>query len=68
VLLTPTATDLSDPAVVTDADGTRHVKVEVPVADGGRTRLWLATLTADGIPSAVAGPYTLHGASVSGGG
>ena len=68
VLLTPTATDLGDPAVVTDADGTRHAQIEVPVADSGRTRLWLATVTADGIPSPVAGPYTLHGGSVSGGG
>jgi hypothetical protein len=62
VLLTPTAADLGDPGVATDPDGTRRIELTVPVADGGRTRVWLASLTTDGIPSVVAGPYTVHGA------
>ena len=32
--------------------------VPVPGDSGDRVRLWLATLTADGIPSTVAGPYS----------
>ena len=35
------------------------ITVTVPGAPGDRTRIWLATLTIDGIPSAVAGPYTI---------
>jgi hypothetical protein len=34
------------------------VLVAVPGNPGDRARLWLATLTADGIPSPVAGPYS----------
>ncbi|MFC7359469.1 hypothetical protein [Nocardioides astragali] len=72
LLLTPAAVPLDGPGVVTDTDGTRRLQVTVPVADDGRTRVWLASLTFDGIPSPVAGPYTIHGADilarVSGGG
>ena len=32
--------------------------VPVPGGPGERTRVWLATLTADGIPSPLAGPYS----------
>ena len=66
ILLPPTAADLDDPGVVTDADGTRRLEVTVPVADDGRTRVWLASLTLDGIPSPVAGPYTFVGAAGGG--
>ena len=68
-LLTPVASDLAGPGVVTDTDGTRHLAVTVPGPPGGRTRVWLATLTRDGVPSGVAGPYTvLLGPPVSVGG
>jgi hypothetical protein len=57
--LSPTAFALDDPAVSIDADGFREVTVLVPGGPGERTRVWLATLTHDGIPSSLAGPYTV---------
>jgi len=66
VLLTPTAADLGDSSVVTGSDGTRRLEVTVPVDADGRTRVWLASLTVDGIPSPVAGPYTVLGAAGGG--
>jgi hypothetical protein len=53
-LLSPTAIALDDPP----ADGERTVLVSVPGDPGDRVRVWLATLTSDGIPSIVAGPYS----------
>ena len=40
----------------------RHPRVTltVPGGPGERTRVWLATLTHDGIPSPLAGPYTIR--------
>ena len=58
-LLVPTAIPLDGPAVVVTADGAREVPVTVPGDPGDRTRVWIATLTRDGIPSPVAGPYTV---------
>jgi hypothetical protein len=58
-LLAPTPIALDDPAVSVAADGTREVALTVPGGPGGRTRVWLATLTHDGIPSPLAGPYTV---------
>jgi hypothetical protein len=58
-LLAPTAVALDDPAVSVDPDGTRAVTLTVPGGPGERTRVWLATVTHDGIPSPLAGPYTL---------
>jgi hypothetical protein len=58
-LLTPTPIALDDPSVIVDADGTREVSLTVPGGPGERTRVWLATLTHDGIPSPLAGPYTV---------
>ena len=57
--LAPTAVALDDPAVSVDPDGTRAVTLTVPGGPGERTRVWLATVTHDGIPSPLAGPYTL---------
>ena len=54
-MLSPIAIELDEPP----ADHDRTVLVPVPGAPGDRTRVWLATLTADGIPSPVAGPYSL---------
>jgi hypothetical protein len=60
-LLSPTAIVLDEPP----AEGGRTVLVPVPGDPGDRTRIWLATLTADGVPSPVAGPYSLvHSAAV----
>jgi len=58
-LLAPTASALDVPAVVVEPDGTRELILNVPGAPGARTRVWLATLTRDGMPSRVAGPYTV---------
>jgi hypothetical protein len=54
VMLSPTAISLGAP---TSADA-RIVLVPVAGSAGDRTRIWMATLTADGIPSSVAGPYS----------
>ena len=60
-LLVPTAIALDGPP----AEEARTVLVAVPGNPGDRTRLWLATLTADGIPSPIAGPYSfVHPAGV----
>jgi hypothetical protein len=45
--------------VVVEADGSRTVGVAVPGGPGERTRVWLTTVNRDGVPSAVAGPYTV---------
>jgi hypothetical protein len=58
-LLTPTPIALDDPSVIVDTDGMREVALTVPGGPGERTRVWLATLTHDGIPSPLAGPYTV---------
>jgi hypothetical protein len=58
-LLAPTAIALDGPTVVVAADGSREIMLTVPGGPGERTRVWLATLTRDGIPSPLAGPYTL---------
>ena len=50
---------MDDPAVGVGPDGSRTVVVTVAADPGDRTRVWLATLSADGVPSAVAGPYTV---------
>jgi hypothetical protein len=57
-LLAPVAKSLSDPDVVTSADGTRSASVSVPGAFGNIVILWSFTLSKDGIPSRVAGPFT----------
>jgi hypothetical protein len=58
-LISPTATPLEGAGASIDADGTRELTLTVPGGPGDRTRVWLATLTHDGVPSALAGPYTL---------
>ena len=58
-LLAPTPFALDDPAVVVGADGTREIALTVPGGPGDRTRVWLTTLTHDGIPSPLVGPYTV---------
>ena len=43
-----------------DADGWRTVIVTEPGNDGDVKRLWAATMSRDGVPSALAGPWTLR--------
>ncbi len=54
VLLVPAAIALDEPT----PGEARTILVAVPGDPGERTRLWFATLTADGIPSPLAGPYS----------
>ncbi|TDB89412.1 hypothetical protein E1264_08340 [Actinomadura sp. KC216] len=56
-MLAPTALPMTGPDVVTDPDGTRELTVPVT---GERPRVWLATLTHDGVPSRLIGPYTVE--------
>jgi hypothetical protein len=58
-ILAPAATALDGPGVVVAPDGSREVTLTVPGGPGERTRVWLATLTSDGVPSPLAGPYTV---------
>lgn len=58
-LLAPTTVALDGPGVVVAADGSRELVLTVPGGPGDRTRVWLATLTRDGIPSRLAGPYSV---------
>jgi hypothetical protein len=58
-LLSPTAVPLDGPDVTTDADGGRRLAVTVTGDPGERTRVWLATVTGDGVCSVVTGPFTL---------
>ena len=58
-LLAPTAIALDDPAAVPAAAGGVELPVTIPGGPGDRTRIWLATLTRDGIPSRLTGPYTV---------
>ena len=55
-LLAPRESPLPPP----DADGWRTVIVTEPGNDGDVKRLWAATLSVDGVPSALAGPWTLR--------
>jgi hypothetical protein len=43
-----------------DNDGWRSVVVTEPGNDGDVKRVWAATLSIDGVPSAIAGPWTLR--------
>ncbi|MFI0479575.1 hypothetical protein [Actinomadura sp. 9N215] len=56
-MLAPTVLPMTGPDVVTDPNGTRELTVPVT---GERTRVWLATLTHDGVPSCLIGPYTVE--------
>lgn len=58
-MLRPAATALNGPGVLVEPDGDRALTLTVPGGPGARTRVWLATLSRDGVPSALAGPYTI---------
>jgi hypothetical protein len=51
---------LTNADVVADANGNRRVMIEINHADHTTLRVWACTLTADGIPSALGGAWTLH--------
>jgi hypothetical protein len=48
------------PAPPPQPDGSRTIAVDEPGSAGERKRLWAATLSADGVPSSLAGPWTLR--------
>jgi hypothetical protein len=58
-LLAPAVTTLDGPTVSTGPDGTREVALTLPGGPGDRVRVWLATLTRDGVASPLAGPATV---------
>ena len=59
LLLTPHVKVLSDTDGTTDTEGFRHVLVTLSAEPGERIRVWACTLTRDGIPSLLAGPWGL---------
>jgi hypothetical protein len=58
-LLSPIAKALSDPDVATDGDGNLLATLSVPATFGNWVILWTYSLSIDGIPSRVAGPFTI---------
>jgi hypothetical protein len=58
-LLAPTVKPLSDADVVVDADGFRHINLNFSAGPGERVRVWACTLTRDGVPSVLGGPWGL---------
>jgi hypothetical protein len=56
-LLTPEAKALADADVEVDADGFRTVRVPVSAGPSERVLVWACSLTRDGVPSALAGPF-----------
>lgn len=58
-LLSPYVKSLSDVDVTTDAEEFRHVQMTFNAEPGKRIRVWACTLTRDGIPSLLAGPWGL---------
>jgi hypothetical protein len=57
-LLSPVAKALSDSDVSTDVEGRLSAAITVPATFGNWIVLWSYTLSKDGIPSRVAGPFT----------
>jgi hypothetical protein len=58
-LLAPIVKSLSDSDVSTDAEGNLSAVVNVPATQDNWIVLWAYALSRDGIPSRVAGPYTI---------
>jgi hypothetical protein len=58
-LLSPSIKPLSDGDVVVDAAGFRQLAIDVTADPGERVRVWACTLTQSGVPSKLAGPWTL---------
>ncbi len=51
------AKSLSDPDVTVGTDGSRTVALTVPATKGQWATLWCFTMTSDGLPSTVCGPF-----------
>src|SRR5690606_4437476 len=51
---------LTDADAVVDGKGNRRVIIEINDADNTTCRVWACTLTADGIPSALGGAWTVY--------
>src|SRR5690606_26059875 len=51
---------LTDADVVVDGNGTRSVTIEFNDTGNTICQVWACTLTADGIPSALGGGWTVH--------
>jgi hypothetical protein len=58
-LLTPNVKALADDDVTIDENGFRHVAINFTANAGDRVRVWTCTLTRDGIPSVIGGPWSL---------
>lgn len=58
-ILTPQIKALSDSDVIIGDDGFRHITLNFNAGAGERIRIWTCTLTRDGIPSAIGGPWSL---------
>jgi hypothetical protein len=58
-LIAPTTKALSDPDVTTDAAGNRSATVTIPATFGSWVVLWALSLSKDGIPSRVSGPFNI---------
>ena len=50
---------LADADVTMGSDGTRRLSLTFSGSSGGRVRVWSCTLTRDGIPSLLGGPWSL---------
>jgi hypothetical protein len=57
-LLLPMAKSLADPDVTIGADGSCSAAIQVPAAFGNYVILWSYSLSLEGIPSKLAGPFT----------
>jgi hypothetical protein len=57
-LLAPVIKALSDADIIVNADGTRSATINVPAVFGNHVVLWAHTLSKEGIPSRVSGPFT----------
>lgn len=58
-LLSPQMKLLSDMDVEVDADGFRHILLNFSAGPGERLQVWACTMTRDGVPSVLAGPWGL---------
>jgi hypothetical protein len=58
-LLTPQVKLLSDADVAVDADGFRHVQLNFSAAPSAQLQVWACTVTRDGVPSILTGPWGL---------
>ncbi len=58
-LLTPQVKKLDEPDVTLDPEGLRNLPLTFAAGPGDRIRIWACTLTRDGIPSLLGGPWSV---------